>query len=217
MDTRSPPSNADAPIVDERVLIIDDVLEDPDQFRRAALEADYPVTAQQMYPGRNSAKRFLLPGLDKHVSAMTGQTLTPKRDSLHGTFRMCFQGETGKGGVHIDLCHWSGILYLSLPEHCRGGTDFFRHRESGQTRAPVYQEDWAHWGGMNSRELFDKVINGQRADPSKWELSQHIDMKYNRLILFRPWLWHNAGPGFGGRPENARIVYVLFYEDPSWC
>jgi hypothetical protein len=37
-------------------------------------------------------------------------------------------------------------------------------------------------------------------------------MKFNRLILFRPWLWHNAGEGFGERMENARLVYLIFFD-----
>jgi len=44
-------------------------------------------------------------------------------------------------------------------------------------------------------------------------------MKFNRFVLFRPWLFHNAGPGFGERPENGRLIYLLFYHvaDGEWA
>jgi hypothetical protein len=30
-------------------------------------------------------------------------------------------------------------------------------------------------------------------------------------VLFRPWLWHNAGAGFGDCLENGRLIYLLSY------
>ncbi|MFQ5347644.1 MAG: hypothetical protein ACE5ED_07350 [Rhodothalassiaceae bacterium] len=36
-------------------------------------------------------------------------------------------------------------------------------------------------------------------------------MRFNRLVLLRPWLWHTAGPGFGNSLENGRLVYLMFY------
>ncbi len=38
---------------------------------------------------------------------------------------------------------WVGVLYLNLPEQCRGGTAFYRHRPSDQDRAPLTQEELA--------------------------------------------------------------------------
>ena len=38
-----------------------------------------------------------------------------------------------------------------------------------------------------------------------------VPMRYNRLLLLRPWLWHTAGPGFGDRLDNGRLVYLMFF------
>ena len=56
------------------------------------------------------------------------------------------------------------------------------------------------------------VIHPHTNDASKWELVRRVQMKFNRLVLFRPWQWHNAAPGFGDRPENGRLIYVLSYK-----
>jgi len=215
-----PPARADvitsARIADEPILICDNFLADAHAFRQLALEAQYlSAKDDQYYPGRNSAQRYIIPGLDQHVSRVAGQPLTSRTGGKHATFRLCFEGERGKGGVHIDRCHWSGIIYLSLPEHCRGGTDFFRHRETGQTRAPVYEEDWRHWNVP--RDRFGDALRSQTNEPSSWELVQHVEMKFNRLVLFRPWLFHNAGPGFGDKPDNGRLIYLLFYHAMDWA
>jgi hypothetical protein len=36
-------------------------------------------------------------------------------------------------------------------------------------------------------------------------------MRFNRLIMLRPWLWHTAGTGFGDSMENGRLVYLMFF------
>ena len=36
-------------------------------------------------------------------------------------------------------------------------------------------------------------------------------MRFNRLILFSPWLFHNAAAGFGSGPEDGRLVYLMFF------
>jgi len=42
-------------------------------------------------------------------------------------------------------------------------------------------------------------------------MTLRIPMRYNRLILLRPWLWHTAGESFGNSPETARLVYLMFF------
>jgi hypothetical protein len=35
-------------------------------------------------------------------------------------------------------------------------------------------------------------------------------MRFNRLVLFRPLLWHSAGDGFGRSIEDGRLAQLLF-------
>jgi hypothetical protein len=60
-------------------------------------------------------------------------------------------------------------------------------------------------------KLWNEVIHPHTNDASKWELVRSVPMKFNRLVLFRPWQWHNAGAGFGDRLENGRLIYLLSY------
>ncbi len=39
-----------------------------------------------------------------------------------------------------------------------------------------------------------------------------VPMRFNRLILYRPWLWHSAEPGFGAGPETGRLIQVVSFE-----
>jgi hypothetical protein len=60
-------------------------------------------------------------------------------------------------------------------------------------------------------KLWNEVIHPHTNDASKWELVRSVPLKFNRLVLFRPWLWHNAGAGFGDHLENGRLIYLLSY------
>lgn len=198
---------------DDEIYVIDDLLLHPEQLRQIGLTADYPVPPElQWYPGLNSARPFPIPGLDDVISDITGEAVKPFERNVHAYFRLCLEGQVGKGGVHIDWSHWTGVYYLTLDEHAQGGTDFFRHRPSGTLRAPVYPEDWDAWDCKTPDELWRTVIRPHTNDPTRWERVRHVPMKFNRLLLFRPWLWHNATPGFGDRAENGRLIYVLSYD-----
>ena len=99
--------------------------------------------------------------------------------------------------MHIDPGYWSGILYLSRPEDCPGGTDFFRHRPTGTDRAPVSSAELAALGYASFDEMRRELVEKDSMDDDKWELTSTVPMRFNRLVLLRPWLWHTAGPGFG--------------------
>ena len=195
------------------IHVIDHFLREPHRARQAALESQYitpPVP--ETYPGRNSRAQYAPPGLDADIAFITGHAVVPLgHPAAHTRFRICLANEVGTGGVHIDNCHWTGVLYLTLDEHAQGGTDFFRHRPSNTLHAPVYPEHWASWGDLTIDRWWKEVVLPHTNDPTKWDLVRRVDMRFNRLVLFRPWLWHNASPGFGDRVTNGRLVYLLFY------
>ena len=195
------------------VIIVDDVLDNADEVRAAALNLDYARRDGAPYPGRNSRQRVRIEGLAEACSALTGERLVPATDS-HGLFRVTLEGDEaaqGYAGVHVDDCHWSGILYLSRPQDCRGGTDFFRHIPTGMDHAP-YRAEHLERAGVSSYEEFVKAVSRPHAtDFSKWSREMRAPMKYNRLVLFRPWLWHTATPGFGTDLQSGRLIHTLFF------
>lgn len=201
----------------ETVLVIDDFMNDPEPIRAAALSLCYPpASGSQYFPGRNSDRRMQIAGLDEAVSRIVGKPLIPTAGSVHAHCRLTLAGEIGRGGVHVDPNHWSGVLFLSEPpEPGASGTDFFRHLPSDTVNAPTSKEELARFGLDSFSEMWTRVITPHTLDESKWELTRRVEAKLNRLVLFRPWMWHNAGPGFGHDPETGRLVYLLFYDEVS--
>ena len=193
------------------LLIVDDFLDNPYPLRDAALRLTYPPL-QGAFPGRNSVERLNLEGLDQQVSRLVGEPLVgmPPPQS-HAKCRISLGGDQGKAKVHVDGAHWSGILYLTLPEHCRGGTEFFRHKATGSDRAPFTDEEAQRWGYPTAREAVTRILDSDSLDDTKWDLEMRVPMRFNRLILLRPWLWHTAGESFGDTLENGRLVYLMFF------
>ena len=118
------------------LIIVDDFLDNPRALREAALRLTYPA-GENMFPGRNSVERINLDGLSAQVSRLVGEPVQPMPPTqAHGKCRITLAGDVGRAKVHVDTAHWSGILYLSEPRDCRGGTEFFRHLPTDSDRAP---------------------------------------------------------------------------------
>lgn len=195
------------------LIVVDDFMDNAEQIRDAALRLDYPAApAEAYYSGRNSAQRVNLQGLTEQVCRLTGERLEPVPGTGHGKFRLTLSGDEGRGDVHIDSqCHWSGIFYLSRPGDCRGGTEFFRHRPTGMDRVPLNDGELRACGLNSFDDVVERIMKPDSRDRSKWDHTMTVPMKFNRLILFRPWFWHGAGPSFGDRPDNGRLVHLLFF------
>ena len=194
-------------------FIIDDFFDNPMDVRKRALAMTYaPPDPQQNYPGRMSAKPMLWPNIDQMFSSFVSEPLVGNTEKLHGYFRITYGNDTGGSDIHIDTNNvWAGVLYLTLPEHCKGGTEFYRHRKFGTEHAPMKPEDLKAYGASNHMEAMTKVFAGRGKDRGNWERTMVLPMKFNRLVLFRSWYWHTAGESFGDTPENARLVQLFFF------
>ena len=197
------------------LLVVDDFLGTRDALalREAGLRLTYPPDQQGAFPGRNSVERVEIDGLTEAVSRLVGEKLraAPPPQS-HAKFRITLAGDIGRAKVHIDKAHWSGVLYLSRPEDCRGGTEFFRHLPTQSDRAPMTDQELAAAGFASQEQMYQEIVSKHTVDDSKWEMTMRVPMRFNRLLMLRPWLWHTAGEAFGNTLEDGRLVYLLFFE-----
>src|SRR5947209_3886336 len=191
-------------------LLIDDFFDNAEALRAHALTLEYPQQEGQ-FPGRNSLQRMNIEGLTEAVGQVLNEPLAaaPPPQS-HAKFRLTLASDKGRGKVHVDESHWSGILYLSRPEDCSGGTTFFRHKASALDRFPFSPEALKQAGFASHAEAHAALIERDGTDDSAWEPLMTVPMRFNRLLLLRPWIFHTAGPGFGDRQGNARLVYFMF-------
>ena len=196
----------------QSLIIVDDFYPNPDEIRKIALSCDYPeITVKRTFPGRNSSISHIVPGLDRVMSHILSEPAVGSTDpkSLHGFFRITLEGEKGRFGVHVDATsmQWVGVIYLNTPEQCQGGTSLYRHKGLGLDRTPQNQAELEAYGASSILDLLEKEGN----DPSKWEHLMTVPMRYNRLVVYRPWMWHAPAEPFGNSLENGRLMQLVCF------
>ena len=196
-------------------VVVDDFYPDPHAVRRAALALAYPeVDGTRTFPGRTSAGKIEPPQFDAIASQLVGERVVghQRPTAFHCHFRITLAGEAGRYHAHVDPSGlaWVGVVYLSLPEHCLGGTVFYRHRGLGLDRTPNDQADLASQGVGTIAELLQR----DGPNPDAWEETMSLAMRFNRAVFYRPWLWHSAGPGFGAQADDSRLVQLLAFVYP---
>ena len=193
------------------MIVFDDFLPNAEEFRDRALKLDYSV--QGRFPGLNSVEKLNIPNLAEMVSRLVYEPVRAPwtEDFSHENCRLALAKDDRPGRIHIDLSHWSGILYLTLPEHCQGGTEFYRHLPSGTDHVPLTQQSLQAAGFSSYDELKVQVLEKDALDRSKWELTMTVPMRFNRLVLLQPQYWHTSGKSFGDTIENGRLVHLMFF------
>lgn len=194
----------------QSLIVVDDFYSEPMEVRRIALASDYPeVAAPRTYPGRNSDRKYTPPGLDQVVSRLVGSPVAgnPNPNAAHGGFRITLAGEPSRYLVHVDppLLAWVGVIYLNPPAQCQGGTAFFRHKGLNSDRTPLSEDELRAYGPADMAELMRQDGN----DPAKWEHLMTVPMRFNRLVMYRPWLWHSSGAAFGTTREDGRLIQLV--------
>lgn len=193
----------------QQIIVVDDFYQEPLKVRQFAIEQEYDKPERDDGTERrslNSVNALRLPEADMKLRRILGCDFIHHTSS--GMFRI--SPETGvRTGlhIHVDVYGWNGILYLNLPEQCRGGTTLYRHIETGIERGPT------------PREKKDPVIADQFEelrkdfrDDSKWEVNMHIPMRFNRLVLIKGNLLHSRSSHFGTTTEDARLTQVFFLQ-----
>ena len=98
-------------------------------------------------------------------------------------------------GIHFDTGNisWTGYVFLQK-DHPKdlAGVEFWKHKETLIEEIPKTIEELKDLGYENL-ESFKTFIDDNILDFSKWESVFKIPYKYNRLVIFRPWLFRSTG------------------------
>jgi len=206
-------------IIDSKIFVIENFYSDPMQIRKMALAAEYEDPNRvKNWPGRNSVCCFYDENMTQLVKQVTGENVENSRDSKSGYFRMSTAKDQWKQLIHFDPNEkqiWAGVWYgtPNVDEKVaeRAGTKFWRHKQFDFIICPLGPEMGRPYG-LNSSQDVKRFMETDGIDESKWINYKNIPFKFNRLILFRPWLWHSIGGLFGDKPENCRLVQLFFFD-----
>ncbi|WP_310386397.1 DUF6445 family protein [Roseateles sp.] len=225
------PSGFDAAqlIAERELIVLDDFLPDPMAWRTFALSQNFTPASQHVagnFPGIQTAGGFTDQATQQRIANAMGRSIKWSWPS-HGAFRLSPANSKARCDIHADQDQsrpaYAGVLYLSLPEHCQGGTSFWRHRETGWSRVPSTGQAAASRFGSYAEFIrmcssakgegqdFDRLTHARH----EWEMLLEVPMRFNRLILYRSDYFHAISQLFGQLPSDARLVQLFFFEPVS--
>ena len=196
-----------------RYIVVDDFYNDPDALVRVALsslrEEDSPTGG---YAGVMTTQAFLGQQHREIFKKLTMEETIDSSTNANGRLRFTRANDSFKFHIHYDVdmkTKWAGVVYLSKDHPNREGTVFWKHLRTGLEVAPNTVEGFAKYGWKDFQDL-KEFLETEGIDESLWEKTFSIPYKYNRLVLFRPWMLHSPGPAFGDTLESSRIVQTIF-------
>tara|TARA_Y100000022_G_scaffold108619_1_gene93801 strand:- start:3712 stop:4329 length:618 start_codon:yes stop_codon:yes gene_type:complete len=196
----------------KNLIVVDNFYKDPDAVRDYALSVEYQEDKVRNWPGRDSEHEHGKEELTKVCSDIVGMELTTKSCNKCSYFRRTKIGQHGTQDVHFDPnpgLVWAGVIYLTPTFHPTGGTKFWKHKRTGWEFAPGMVEAEQH--GIQTHNDMVDFFNTEGKDRSKWIETDNIAFKYNRLVMFNPFMWHSNGEWFGTDDQSARLVQLLFF------
>ncbi len=196
-----------------RYIIVDDFYNDPDTLVKVAIstmnEEQSPIGN---FAGVMTTDTYLAEQHRDMFQKLTLESSINSSTNANGRIRFTRANDPFKFHIHYDVdvkTKWAGVVYLSKDHPKTEGTCFWRHLRTGLEIAPNTVEGFAKYGWRNFQDL-KTFLETEGLDESLWEKTFSIPYKYNRLVLFRPWLLHSPGPAFGDTLTNCRKVQTIF-------
>jgi hypothetical protein len=230
------------------LLVIDNLYRTPDHVRALAVSRAYREGAEGGHPGEFAEVELREPLealhdlVHRNIGDRCGYTDTAAHaidpDRAHFFHLPLADRFAGASQClpHVDDTLLACVIYLNRPEHCRGGTAFFRHRPTGiadyrlRPHRPVdprvleacrrmgVDERWRE--GVHTGAWPDHAALGERlwrAHEHEWEALDAVIMRYNRLVCYPGFVFHAPlyrPSWFGETPEQRRLTHNLFFAWP---
>jgi len=209
------------PMFWQQVILVDNFYPDPLQVRSVALNDTTETSSHGNYAGRMTDNKLFDQSFEEIFQHLTNQPVV-ESGNFCGRFRFTQESDTMTQYIHFDPAPgqvWAGLVYLSLPEdidaaesptnHC--GTEFWQHRRTGLDCIPI-EPDEQRRHGLTDLQVF---LETEGNDASLWNQTLYVPPRFNRLILFRPWMFHSPGRSFGTNKQNCRLVQLFFLRLPK--
>jgi len=175
------------------LIITDDFYQDPDSVRNYALSLPFDVSGN--YPGTRT-KPWLPEDLKnsiQHIVYNAGGMITDWFESsgYTGAFQICTAQD--RTWIHADSFNtWAAVCYLTPDAPLSSGTALYRHKRTGE------------WSKQTE-------LNHEGYDYTKWEKTDYVANKYNRIVMYRGNLYHASLDYFGDNLQNGRLFQTFFF------
>ena len=185
-------------------IIIDDFYNNPHDVREFALKQEFSVVGN--YPGFRTVSHTnpsIYSTIQEAIKNAGGQITNFSTDSHNGSYQYALS--TNKSWIHADEQTWAGICFLTPDASLSAGTGLYRHKATGLECRPRMSD------GSIDEELLSTIYMDSQ-DMDKWELTDRLANKFNRLILYRGDYFHMSLDYFGTDLSNGRLFQTFFFD-----
>jgi hypothetical protein len=185
-------------------IIIDDFYNNPHDVREFALKQEFSVVGN--YPGFRTVSHTnpsIYSTIQEAVKNAGGQITSFSTDSHNGSYQYALS--TNKSWIHADEQTWAGICFLTPDAPLSSGTGLYRHKSTGLECRPRLSD------GSIDEELLSTIYRDSQ-DMDRWELTDRLANKFNRLILYRGDYFHMSLDYFGTDLSNGRLFQTFFFD-----
>lgn len=172
------------------LIVVDEFYSDPDSVRNFALQQEFNVVGN--YPGKRT-KTFMTQDIKDTIQKIVDiPVIDWFEHDYGGSFQIAL--ENSVTWIHTDhFNRWAGIVYLTPDAPTWAGTGLYLHKNTNSMMRKNNSEI-TYTSDKNDYTLCDVVAN-----------------RYNRLILFRSDIFHDAQGYFGDKLENGRLFQLFFF------
>lgn len=177
------------------LIITDDFYQNPDDVRAYALSQPFEVSGN--YPGLRT-KPWLPDDLKQSMQWIVqhagGKITHWFEDSGYtGSFQICTAKD--RTWIHADSFNtWAAVCYLTPDAPLSSGTALYRYKETKE----YFRSD-------NQAPHLDGY------DYTKWEQTDYVANKYNRIVMYRGNMYHASLDYFGDSLQNGRLFQTFFF------
>jgi hypothetical protein len=192
------------------VWVVDSFTPYPDAVRASALAAGFGTwrpnkgeVGSSIYEGMGfwGDHAMMVAPLMQHM----GIPIVP-----NSMFFRVTNADTEAAYIHSDreMGDFTCVAYLSDHGDEETGTAFYRHRRTGMSRMPSFEE--MRSDPENFARLKEEMVRGSEED---WERIGFVAGRFNRGVIFEAPLFHSRVPrhGFASTPEEGRLVWAAHF------
>jgi hypothetical protein len=189
------------------LIVIDDFYANPIEVRNFALNQKFNITGN--FPGFRT-KSLLNDTIKEAIQCIIGpfageivDWFDDGAESSCGAFQ--YTTEEHHSWIHTDgAVRWAGVLYLTPNAPPSSGTGFYKHKKTGL-------EKFIHLTEKPTEKDLTHPYLIDYKDVTKWELTDIVSNKFNRLILYDATTFHKSLDYFGKELHDGRLFQVFFF------
>lgn len=186
------------------LIVIDDFYANPMEVRNFALNQQFNITGN--FPGFRTIPLLndtIKEAIQYVMYPFAGEIVDWFEDGHTGAFQ--YTTEDHHSWIHSDGgVRWAGVLYLTPNAPLSAGTGFYRHKKTKIDRFVHLTET------PTEKDLSNPYLTDYK-DITKWELTDEVSNKFNRLILYDATLFHKSMDYFGKNLYDGRLFQVFFF------